>query len=472
MATIINQFEEKDIKKSKLPIEWQSESAQIELEEFLQENWDQRKSLYDDGENYKKQQFLGFKAHGKLRTNEYVGTIVFKGQQLNIFPKMFRETEGDDDIDDLDLGHLMGNLIQWLEYCSKFEFPYINIKSELKGVDNLKELFITVFVKKLTQCFERSGYFQYEEKTEDLSSIKGNFNIKDYYTRKYANGVLDKFQCTYSSFEFDNLVNRIIKYTCKNIITDTRPVNQKSIRSILIKLSDVEDVRCTPKDCDKVKLGKMHANYRIILSMCKMFLLNSTSTYIVDNTESFCFLFPTDVLFEGFIGGFIQEVIGDKGKVRIQASEVPLVDQVIFQGRSYGKAFTMRHDILCEIHDKGVFILDTKYKQIQRFEEAQEDEEQFRLGLIKGVEQKDLYQVSSYAVKRGVDKAYLLYPLYRKEENEPDMVTLQQVIKSNGDSLENLKTISVYLVRLPFVFEDDVEQVKKNLKNVIEGIFA
>ena len=472
MATIINQFEEKDIKKSKLPIEWQSETAQIELEEFLQENWDQRKSLYNDGKNYKKQQFLGFKAHGMLRTNEYVGTIVFKGQQLNIFPKMFRETEGDDDIDDLDLGHLMGNLIQWLEYCSKFEFPYINIKSELKGVDNLKELFITVFVKNLTQCFERSGYFQYEEKTEDLASIKGRFDIKDYYTRKYANGVLDKFQCTYSSFEFDNLLNRIIKYTCKKIIIDTRPSNQKAIRAILTKLSDVEDVICTPKDCDKVKLGKMHANYRIILSMCKMFLLNSTSTYTVDNVESFCFLFPTDVLFEGFIGGFIQEVIGNKGKVKIQASEVPLVDQVIFKGKSYGKAFTMRHDILCEIPDKGVFILDTKYKQIRRFEEAQEDEEQFRLGLIKGVEQKDLYQVSSYAVKRGVDKAYLLYPLYRKEENEPDMVTLQQVIKSDGDSLESLKTISVYLVRLPFVFEDDIDRVKNNLKQVIEGIFA
>lgn len=468
----MNQFEEKDIKKSKLPIEWQSETAQIELEEFLQENRDQRKSLYDDGENYKKQQFLGFKSHGMLRTNEYVGTIVFKGQQLNIFPKMFRETEGDDDIDDLNLDHLMGNLIQWLEYCSKFEFPYINIKSDLKGVDNLKELFITVFVKNLTQCFERSGYFQYEEKTEDLASIKGRFDIKDYYTRKYANGVLDKFQCTYSSFEFDNLLNRIIKYTCKKIIIHTRSSNQKAIRAILTKLSDVEDVRCTPKDCDKVKIGKMHTNYRIILSMCKMFLLNSTSTYTVDNADSLCFLFPTDVLFEGFIGGFIQEVIGNKGKVRIQASEVHLVDQVIFKGKSYGKAFTMRHDILCEIPDKGVFILDTKYKQIQRFEEAQEDEEQFRLGLIKGVEQKDLYQVSSYAVKRGVDKAYLLYPLYRKEENEPDMVTLQQVIKLDGDSLESLKTISVYLVRLPFVFEDDIDKVKNNLKQVIEGIFA
>ena len=75
-------------------------------------------------------------------------------------------------------------------------------------------------------------------------------------------------------------------------------------------------------------------------------------------------------------------------------------------------------------------------------------------------------------MKRGVDKAYLLYPLYRKEENEPDMVTLKQTIKSDGDSVERLKIISVYLVRLPFVFEDDIDKVKNNLKQAIEGIFA
>ena len=74
-------------------------------------------------------------------------------------------------------------------------------------------------------------------------------------------------------------------------------------------------------------------------------------------------------------------------------------------------------------------------------------------------------------MKRGVDKAYLLCTLYRKEENEPDMVTLKQAIKSDGDSVESLKIISVYLVRLPFVFEDDIDKVKNNLKQAIEGIF-
>ena len=45
MATIINQFEEKVIKNNSLPVEWQSESALNELEEFLQENGIKEKLL-------------------------------------------------------------------------------------------------------------------------------------------------------------------------------------------------------------------------------------------------------------------------------------------------------------------------------------------------------------------------------------------------------------------------------------------
>ena len=36
--------------------------------------------------------------------------------------------------------------------------------------------------------------------------------------------------------------------------------------------------------------------------------------------------------------------------------------------------FNMKHDILCDLGDKGIFVLDTKYKQIQRFEGHDEHE--------------------------------------------------------------------------------------------------
>ena len=460
---MLNYFEETKIKNKSLPEEWQSQSSLIEFEEFLQSNWDQRQAFYNDDNLHTKQQFLDFLGQGSIRTKNYIGTVVFIVQQINIFPKVFREDIDDDDRSELALDHLMNNLVQWLDYCNKANYPYLNIKSEYDGCENLKELFILIFLRNLKQCFERSGYFQYEDKKEDVSSIKGKFDIRDYYTKKYANGVFDKFSCEYSSFEFDNLFNRIIKFTLKKIANETSADNQKEIRKFLTKLSDVDDVRCTAKDCDKVKLGKMNANYKIILSMCKMFLLNATTNYAIDNAESFCFLFPTELLFEGFIGGYIQSIVGDEGSVRLQASELSLIDDITYDGTSYGRAFTMRHDIFCEIKDKGVFVLDTKYKKIPRFEGSDD----LRAAIVDNVEQKDLYQIAEYAVKRGLNDGYLLYPLFRKEDLEPSVPNLIQKITIDG--LEH--SITIHLVRLPFVFEDDIEKVKNNLKTVIESIF-
>ena len=454
-------YEETEIRKHYLPESWKDEGVQAELKDFLQQNWDQRKSFYDDGNNNSKQQFLTFLNFGSIRTNEYVGTIVFKGEQFNIFPKVF-ETRGEE----LTLSHLMANLVQWLDYCSKFDFPFVSIKNDLEGIDNFKELFITLFAKKLSRVLENSSYYKYEDRTEDLRIIRGRFNVNDYISRKIPSGQYGKFECEYSMFEYDNLLNRIIKYVCRKLLNQTRPVNQRIFRNVILRMSDVSDIVCVAKDCDKVVLNRMQSEYRSILSLCKVFLLNDLPGYNMDTKESFCFLFPMPVLFEGFVGGFLKSILDGKGRVELQKSDQPLVNDIRYGGKSYGPAFTMRHDIVCTVGDK-VFLMDTKYKKIQRFEDAKEDETLWKMQLIKGVSQPDLYQVSMYAVKRGLNKAYVIYPLMRREDLENDMPVLQEIILTGHSSLDDIRLVDIVLVRVPFVFEDDVDKTKSMLRDVL-----
>lgn len=457
---ILNRYENTIIKNNKLPASWQSQKDLDELSDFLQQNWEQRSVFYDDGEITSKQQFLSFIGQKGVKTQNYIGTIVFNGEQLNIYPKMFRTDIDDHETDDLDQKHLMNNLIRWLEYCNKVEYPFISISSELNDSEDLKEFFITLYIGYVRSALERNLYYQYVDETDDCRSIKGRFDIKDYITRKVPSGRGNLFQCTYSKFEFDNQLNRIIKFTCKQIFNATSKKNQKILRRILTKLDEVTLEPCTPSDCSKVRLGSMHKNYRIILSMSKMFLLNQLSGYTMDTNESFCFLFPTELLFEGFIGGFMQDVIGKYGgKVRLQQSDMHLIEDIIYNGESLGAAFTMRHDILVEMEGK-IFILDTKYKQVSRFE-GNPDE------VLKIVseepKQTDIYQVCEYARKRNITDVYLLYPMFRYEENEPTF----PMGKSKGDQ----GIINIHFIRLPFVFEEDEERTKQMLKNVILSIF-
>ena len=70
-----------------------------------------------------------------------------------------------------------------------------------------------LYIGYVRSAIERGLYYQYVDETEDCTSIKGKIDLKDYLISKIPNGQADKFRCTYSNFEFDNAVNRIIKYT-------------------------------------------------------------------------------------------------------------------------------------------------------------------------------------------------------------------------------------------------------------------
>lgn len=456
---VLNRYENTPIKNSKLPTSWQSQNALDELSDFLQQNWEQRAVFYDDGEITSKQQFLSFIGQQGVKTKNYIGTIVFNGEQLNIYPKMFRTEMDDHDTEELNQKHLMNNLIHWLSYCNKVEYPFISIASELADSEDLKEFFITLYIGYVKAALERGMFYQYIDETIDCRTIKGKLDVRDYITNKIPYGKADWFNCTYSKFEFDNQVNRIIKYTCKQLYNGTSRKNQKVLRSIFTKLDDVTFVQCTPADCSKIRLSSMQKNYRIILSMSKMFLLNKMSNFSMDMNESFCFLFPTELLFEGFVGGFMQDVVGEYGgKVRLQQSDMQLIEEVIYDGQSLGSAFTMRHDILVEVKNK-VFILDTKYKQISRFEGNAE--EVMRI-VSEEPKQTDIYQVCEYARKRDISDVYLLYPLYRYEDNEPSFPM--------GISKSPKGDINIHFIRLPFIYEEDETKVENMLKEVIEQV--
>lgn len=456
---ILNYYENKIIKNALLPAEWKSQESLDELLNFLQSNWEQRAIFYDDGKVNSKQQFLDFIGQKNIRTKDYVGTIVYKGHQLNIFPKVFKEFKDDDDRKSLDLQHLMHNLVKWIEYTAKIDYPYISIAADMENTDDLQELFVSLYVRYVKAALDRGLFFRYEEKTEDLPTIRGRLDIKDYITKKYPTGQFGKFLCSYSTFEFDNLLNRVIKCTLKFVWNIATPSNQKIIRNLLNKLGEVSDQNCTPRDCDTIQLSKMQSKYKIILSMSKMFLLNKTTNYNLDTHDSFCFMFPTDLLFEGFIGGFIQSIFNEDAKVTLQASEVSLVDSIRLGDQEFAQAFVMRHDILIEHKEKGMFILDTKYKEVSRFE----GNTGFRYDLINDINSGDLYQVLTYAVSRGLDKVYLLYPQFRFEEKEPNPAILKKSVEVEGQK----SNIDIYAVRIPFVFEDDDEKTSRCLKEAI-----
>ena len=458
---MFNYYEERQINNRDLPSEWQSPSVLNELEKFLQENWDNRYSFYNDGDKSKKQQFLSFLSHDDIRTNNYIGTIGFNGQTINIFPKVFREKYLSNDTSKLNTSHMIKNLVLWINYCNKTEYPFINFSTDYDDSTDLKELFISIYIRYVDEVLSRNAYFKYEVTEEDIPTIRGRLNIVDYVTKKVPYGKDNIFNCEFSKFDYDNILNRIIKCTCRLIFNSTSFENQRRIRQILMKLNDVSDVNCVPSDCDKLVFSKSQEVYKTIVSMSKMFLMNQLSTFTIDRNDNFCFLFPTESLFEGFIGGFLTEMLEGKATVTLQKSSDYLFEHLLFNSEDFGYFKQLRYDIFVEFKDtKKLFILDTKYKMLCRFNDNPNLEDD----LLHQLSSDDVYQVLEYANKNDLRDVYLLYPLIRKEDLESSY-PIGQCYCQRGQT-------NVHVIKVPFVFEDDEAKMKSILKNELEKILV
>lgn len=268
---MINTFEFQKVKTAQLPAEWQEEGVLEEFERFLQENWELRSVFYTDVELTRRQQFIDFDKKNGFKTKNYIGTIHFRGEQFNIFPKIFKEDEDDYDATNLKTADLMKDLVLWLEYCNKFNFPFVSLKADMDETDSFLELLITVYVRYVKSAVDRQLFYCYEEVEDEGNFVRGKINFKDYILKKYPTGQLHRLRYTCSSFEFDNLLNQIIKHTCRLLYGITLQISNKRIISdILMKLGDVSNRNCLPYDCDIVKLNALQANYSTILSMSKL----------------------------------------------------------------------------------------------------------------------------------------------------------------------------------------------------------
>lgn len=449
-----NGFEFMKLRTERLPESWQEAGALAELEQFLQEDWRQRAVFYRDGQVAGRQQFIDFDRKNGIKLQNYVGTILFRGGQLNIFPKIFKEDEDDFDGADLTPEDLIKNLVYWLGYCDRLHFPFLSVKSQLCHAENLLELFITVYAHYVKAAVDWQRYYQYEEIREKGTIIKGRINFNT-YARNYASGYPHYLDYTCAGFVFDNQMNRIIKCTCQYLLNLTCQEGTKQIlRNILMKLGDVASRMCRPADCDGVHLNLLRSDYRMILSMSRMFLLNQTASCRTGMADTFCFLFPAEMLFEGFLSGFIKEMFQETARVRTQTGDQYLASLVV-DGENLGDVFRLREDILLE-SEYGTVVVDAKYKEIDRFRKVKENRK------LK-VSDNDVKQMAVYAARRGAGKLFLIYPLHRNEEPETMEVRYDINLGADGTSA----CIPMEILKVPFALRESEEKTGELLRVIL-----
>lgn len=423
----------------------------IGLEGYLRALWRDYKNLWVDEtqetdiiniSNY--QPFISFDGE-KARANNFVGFINCNDDSLEIYPKIFQGMHKPNK----DLMHR--HLFYWLSYCKKIKFPFNQSFLDNSKIDRFPELIIYLIGKQINEAVSSKPFSAYEEVEEALLTPRGKVNFNR-YTTNLSYGKHQFIDCDYEPFVYDNKVNRIIKHCVRLLLTQTIiPETQRILHEIIHVLEEVENQVCTINQLNQIKIPTLFEEYEGVMQCCRMILENQIYTNAEYEMNNWSLLFPMEYVFEDFISGFLKEHFNKDFEIEPQKSELYL--------HQNPNTFNLQHDILLTNKmTREKIIIDTKYKP--RWDLKSSDNK-------KGVSQADMYQMISYAYRRGTDKVILMYPNTTEKLSEDYIFRIQ---KSNYNEEIKIKVIDV-----PFWSSIDHYEVETNLliklDNVLRNAF-
>ena len=412
------------------------------LERHLQHIWHQHLKqkglLLEDDLIPIRQGFLSFDGH-MARARNYVGFIQVEDDYIEIYPKVFKGQ-------DISKDEMLRHLFYWFDYCRKWRFPFSNV--QLDSLDNidLPELIINLIANKIFEVISTSPISLYEDVEEALLMPRGSINFSRYIQNSLSNGNFHVLECDYEPLLYDNRLNKVIKYVSRILIGKSKVLEtRRKLDDILFILDDVEDCFCNSSMLSRININSFFSDYHTVLSLCKLVLDQQLYNNQYSEQDHWSLLLPMEYIFEDFIAGFLERHFSVEWEVHYQKSDLYLTDEGVFQ---------MQHDIfLTAKEDSSVkIIIDTKYK-------VRND---LMIDQKKGVSQADLYQMTSYAYRRGCNNVLLLYPNQTEVCSDIDSFTIS--------SFDKHQQIKVYAADVPFWSIQGSKNVTKLLRVRIEEL--
>jgi len=425
---------------------WEPVLKKDELKDFLRTIWQQRsrEELAEDEHNEvidnKYQPFLQFDDN-TIRANNYIGFIQHENELIEIYPKVFKGLESPSK------NLMLNHIFYWFSYCRKWRFPFNQANLDNRDIETFPELIIFLIANQVSETISTHPFMQYQALEDRVTTPRGSINFNRYINRSLVTGNYHQIEVDHEPFLYDNKVNRVIKYCARLLLNQTRfAENQRLLQEIIFILDEVEDTPVTIHDANSVKLNPFFDDYTLIMEMCKTILNQQIYSHNTYDFSQWCLLFPMEYIFEDFVAGFLETYFSDQWKVEYQKSNAYL--------STNPQAFQMQHDIFLTDRTTGrKIIVDTKYK-LRDFDPSDKK---------RGVSQADLYQVVSYAYRRGCTEVMLVYPNVSEEIREP----VQFEVPSGFPGSEVIK---VTVLEIPFWSMDDFEGLTNNLKSYMKTI--
>ncbi len=316
-----------------------------------------------------------------IYTGNIVGSINFQGKQFNINSRF-------------------GN--KFLEYMIASSSGFLELEN-LGTINNnvgLGEWLLIYYWKiQLKKAFALGIYKTYQEKKDNISTVRGRIDTQSYIKKSYFDG---KTRCTFKEHSYNNIINSTISLALKRVFKKERYRNiVKDIYEIKNAFDTIEIKRTNIRLASNHKvLNPFYVKYNEVYRL-SLAILNNNFASIGDNSQEFsAFLFDISLLFEHHIRKILQQQfkLFEKNK---QEFTLP---NGVYENNIYP-------DIIINHGDRKISIFDVKYKHFTN----------------NGVSREDKFQLTSYVAthlsKYDIVECGFIYPSNEKQK------TTSQILK-------------------------------------------
>lgn len=346
-----------------------------------------------------------------ISAGSYVGVVATPVCEIEILPKVFKHTEGEEGEKRNRFG-----LVRLLSYTLNMPIKELG-RAQLERAGTLLEYYIHIFASRLLSLLLSNLRHEFVFVEQNSRYLKGRLLVRE--NIRYNLAHKERFYCRYDEFMTDTLLNRILKFTCNLLLNFTVSSHTRTLLySSLDILGEVRDVEITLSDLDRLRLTRLSTDYEPLIDLVRLFLSCYCPETAAGRHPALAIAFDMNKLFEKFCYRFIRahrdEIISrivGIGKIAIsdvreQGKNGKNLFEDCLGGKGWGRAwrYKLKPDILMETSG-GRIIIDTKYKPL----DVNEDH--------LGIGGDDLRQMFTYLLKYDSKYGMLLFPKYDGDES-------------------------------------------------------
>lgn len=336
-----------------------------------------------------KKNHFSLQADGTITIKHYVGFFQKGNTRVQILPKVYSKSglgipakaEIKASLD------FVYRLLYWSGYLNVKKLPSQSIYS---SDYDLLEIFIRIFIDEFNNLFQRNIYRNYESLEENQQFIKGKILFTETVRRNPFLHHLHYIR--FDEFSINNPLNRIFKALIVLLLDKTdNSDNKKKLVIGLTYLQDVDSIKLNDDIWQRIKFDRLNNDFKSLFNFAKLFYHNQNPGITEGDEKTFSFLVPLHLLFENFVAKVLAGFSNNNIEFRYHSPQ-----------RFYGyngteKIFLLQPDFVIMDGKKCLGILDTKYKY------------PYKKGK-PAIDSKDLYQLSTYALRYKCRNLVLIYP--------------------------------------------------------------